>query len=654
MKLSELLYGKARNIFDPELFRKISLVALLAWIGIGADGISSSCYGPEEAYKALGDNHFLVFPLIGLIVLTITVLSVSYSQIIELFPSGGGGYVVTTKFLGAMPGLLAGMALLVDYVLTISISLASGIDALLSFLPAGYHPHKMLLTLVVLAALTVMNLRGVKETVMVLMPVFLTFIVSHVVTIVYGLVVNFGELVKNIEVSCGNFAAANPGFSYSHLIYPVMAAFVSGCGTFTGIEAVSNSTQILKEPKVATARKTMLYMAVSLSFISAGLLLNYVAFDAHPVYGKSLNAVVFENILTGRSAGVLLIVLLVSEAALLFVAAQTGFVGGPRIAAQMALDRWLPRRFVHLSNRLVIQDGIVFICIGAAFFVIVSGAQVSALVVMYSISVFITFVLSQLSVCLHWFRERRKIRAWWWKICLNGLGCGLSGVILLSLVAGRFATGNLLVSLPLLFIGGLIVVAVLVRRHYEAIQRYFDKFKHIIDNPPVQSQTPKSRPAVVGAARTAILLVSGYNFQGIHLYLNIKRLFPNDFNNFVFISVGEVDYGRFKGIAEIESLRAFTADSMAKYVDFVRASGDLCSYKVSVAADVVEEIVRLVKETASRNNNSVVFLGRLIFPQDTFFTRIAHDHTASNIENKLQFEGIPCVSIPLRVDLANV
>ena len=171
--LRELLLGKAKDPLDPKVFHQISLVAFLAWVGLGADGLSSSAYGPEEAYLALGHHFYLALPLAVLMAVTVFIISASYSQIIELFPTGGGGYLVATKLLGARAGLVSGSALVVDYMLTITISIASSADALFSFLPAGWQPYKLLVEIFLIFGLIFLNLRGVRESVLFLLPIFL-------------------------------------------------------------------------------------------------------------------------------------------------------------------------------------------------------------------------------------------------------------------------------------------------------------------------------------------------------------------------------------------------------------------------------------------------------------------------------------------------
>src|SRR6185436_8548111 len=173
--LKNLFIGKGRSLADQRLFHKVSLVAVLAWVGLGADGLSSSCYGPEETFKALGPHSALSVFVALACVATIVIICASYRQIIELFPSGGGGYLVASKLLSPTAGVVSGSALLVDYVLTITISVASAADALFSILPSAWLPWKLVFACVGVALLTLLNLRGVKESVLLWAPVFFLF-----------------------------------------------------------------------------------------------------------------------------------------------------------------------------------------------------------------------------------------------------------------------------------------------------------------------------------------------------------------------------------------------------------------------------------------------------------------------------------------------
>src|SRR5229473_4629720 len=192
--LTGIFIGPARDVRDPQIFQHLSLIAFLAWVGLGSDGLSSSCYGPEEAFLALGSHQYLAVFLALLMALTVFIISASYSQTIDKFPAGGGGYLVATKLLGTYPGLVSGCALIVDYVLTIAISIASGADAIFSFLPAGWLPARFFVAIAVVIVMVAMNLRGVKESVLALVPVFLAFVGLHLVLICYAFLSRATEL----------------------------------------------------------------------------------------------------------------------------------------------------------------------------------------------------------------------------------------------------------------------------------------------------------------------------------------------------------------------------------------------------------------------------------------------------------------------------
>jgi amino acid transporter len=187
-RLQRLILGAPRDLKDQRLFHRISLIAFLAWVGLGADGLSSSAYGPEEAFRALGTQTYLAIGLALATAFTIIVISYAYSRIIEHFPFGGGGFVVAGKLLGPRFGVVSGSALLVDYVLTISVSVASGVDQLLSVFPLGFADHKMIIVAAIIVALMIINLRGVRESVTALMPIFVLFIVTHLALLIGGTV----------------------------------------------------------------------------------------------------------------------------------------------------------------------------------------------------------------------------------------------------------------------------------------------------------------------------------------------------------------------------------------------------------------------------------------------------------------------------------
>ncbi|MGH8756192.1 MAG: amino acid permease, partial [Burkholderiales bacterium] len=193
-KLREFIVGAPRDPLNPETRRRIALIAFFAWIGLGADGLSSSCYGPEQGYLALGTHTHLGLYLALATAATVFIISLAYNQVIELFPSGGGGYRVATTLIGPYAGLVSGAALIVDYVLTISISIASGADALFSLLPLKFHWLKVFTEIILIFLLLTLNLRGMKEAIKFLLPIFLGFVIVHLFLIIYGIYAHSGRI----------------------------------------------------------------------------------------------------------------------------------------------------------------------------------------------------------------------------------------------------------------------------------------------------------------------------------------------------------------------------------------------------------------------------------------------------------------------------
>ncbi|HLN90719.1 MAG TPA: amino acid permease, partial [Patescibacteria group bacterium] len=193
-RAKRVLLGAPRDLFDPKIFHNVSLIAFFAWVGLGADGISSSSYGPEEAYLALGGHTVLALFVAAATVLTVFIISGSYAQIIEAFPSGGGGYIVASKLLGERAGVVSGSALVIDYILTITISIAAGADAIFSLLPHQYLPYKIWFVTAVILTLIWMNLRGIKESVAVFTPIFMVFMLSHIPLLLYAMLRHVPEM----------------------------------------------------------------------------------------------------------------------------------------------------------------------------------------------------------------------------------------------------------------------------------------------------------------------------------------------------------------------------------------------------------------------------------------------------------------------------
>jgi amino acid transporter len=646
-KLRRRLIGPPRDIHEPSIFHRISLIPVLAWIGLGADGLSSSSYGPEEAFKALGPHTYLAVFLALATALTVFIISYAYSRIIEHFPHGGGGYIVSTHTIGKNAGVISGCALLVDYVLTITVSLASCGDALFSYLPAAYLKYKLIFVVFLIFLLVVMNLRGVKESVTALAPIFMIFVVTHILLIGYGILSHANQVGPVSMAFEANFKYDLSTIGYVTMLAIFLRAFSLGGGTYTGIEAVSNAMQIMREPRVQTGKRTMVYLATSLAITAGGLLFCYSLYRIIPVEGRTLNAVLadltFGNWPLG---GTLALITIFSEGALLIVGAQAGFVDGPRVMANMAIDSWLPRRFASLSERLSMQDGVLLMGGAALLLLLYTDGSVSALVIMYSINVFLTFTLSQFGMATFFFRNREKDKAWKRHIAVHVVGLVLCLTILIITVVIKFEEGG---WLTLLITSGVIGLCYLIRGHYRKVRRGVRQLEEILSELPRGSQ-PNNDP-LDPKETTAILLVRGYSGFGLHVWLSVVREFPKLYKNFIFVSVGEIDSGSFKGIAEIDALKKSVDSDLTRYVRLVRSYGFPADCRMEIGTDVADIATELCEALVKEFPRATVFTGKLIFREENPFQKLLHNETAFSIQRRLQWKGITTVILPIRVDL---
>lgn len=649
-KLKNLIIGEARNPLDTSIFKHISLIAFFAWVGLGADGLSSSCYGPAEAFLSLNGHMYLSIFVAIATVATIFIISASYSQIIELFPAGGGGYLVASKLLSPGLGMVSGCALIIDYVLTISVSIASGSDAIFSILPKGFQTFKLEFSIIILIILIVLNLRGMKESVIALVPIFLIFVITHVFAILYSGIthgMNFSAIFADTKV---DVIKAHSEIGLLGILFVLLKAYSMGAGTYTGIEAVSNGLPSLREPKVNTAKRTMKYMTYSLAFIVIGLMLSYLFYNVQPHAGKTLNAVLFEAITAkwGHFSKLFVLITLISEGALLFVAAQAGFLDGPRVIASMALDRWLPTRFTMLSDRLVNKNGIIIIGLSALALLIFAHGSVSFLIVLYSINVFITFSLSQLGMVRYWLKPDSRTGKWQKKLAINFIGLILTSFILVSMIVVKFFEGG---WLTLFVTGTLILVAFLIKQHYINTQKMLKRLSSLIIAVDASSSKSVESNSIDfnSSAKTAVLFVNGFNGLGLHTLFGVVRLFEGVYKNFIFVQVGIVDSGNFKGVNELERFENQVKNDISKYVNYMAKRGYYAEGVYKIGTDVIGEIDKLTPELLERFPNATFFGGQLVFPTDSYLTRFLHNYTVFAMQRYFYSKGMLFVLLPIRV-----
>jgi hypothetical protein len=431
----------------------------------------------------------------------------------------------------------------------------------------------------------------------------------------------------------------------------LLLAYSQGGGTYTGLEAVSNNVNMLAEPRVRTGKVTMLYMALSLAFTAAGIILLYLLWDARPVEGETLNASTFKAIIASAGLGgpvlnqVLLVVVLAFEAGLLFVAANTGFLGGPSVLSNMAADSWVPHKFRYLSTRLVTENGILVMGVAALAILFWTGGKVQLLVVLYSLSVFLTFAISLFGLCRYWWQGRKhRELPWVRRFLLSLLGFVICAGILAILLLERFAEGG---WATVAIIGAMGALCVIIRNHYRDTKQAIHSVDEVFANQPFGEETGSVDPDP--QEQTAVFIVGTSRGGGLHALLWVLRMFPGHFKNFIFVNARTVDAHAYGGEGALEKMRADAVETLEFFVGFCQSHGMAASSRISFGTDAVDEVTRMCEEINSTFPNSIFFTSKLIFATDNWFTRLLHNQAALAVQRRLHLEGLQMVILPMKV-----
>ncbi len=424
-----------------------------------------------------------------------------------------------------------------------------------------------------------------------------------------------------------------------------------GAGTYTGIEAVSNGLAIMREPKVATAKRTMALMAASLAITAGGITVCYLFLHVQPEEGRTMNA-----ILTDRFAGNFTVagiavgrgflwLTLISEALLLFVAAQAGFIDGPRVMANMSIDSWLPHRFAQLSDRLTMQNGVVLMGMASVGALLYTRGNISTLVTLYAINVFLTFSLSQAAMCRFWLRRRtRHDNAWLKGISVHVVGLVLCGGILVVNLYEKFLQGA---WVTVVVTGGLVALCVVIRRHYRTVQKSLLRLDEILPSVALKTEAPP-RP-LDPKEPTAVLLVGSYAGLGVHCLLSVQRLFPGYYKNFIFISVGVIDSATFKDSEEVREVKERTVKSLQRYVALARGLGLASDMRFALGTEAVEVATRVCREVGRSFRGPCFLPGNSFSSPSNGTSAFSTTRPAYQLQRRLQFLGLNAMVLPVRM-----
>jgi amino acid transporter len=644
-KIKNILLGAPRNPLHKDTRKHISLIAFFAWIGLGADGLSSSAYGPEQSYLALGSHAYLALYLAIMIAVTVFIISLTYNQVIELFPSGGGGYKVASRLLHPYAGLVSGVALILGYVLTMAVSIASGVDALFSFLPVSFQAFKLDTEFVILLLMMFLNLRGMKESIKVFLPIFLGFIITHIFIIIYGVAIHSSNMHDVVQHTVNETYTVSHTIGWFFVVALLLRGYSLGGGTYTGLEAVSNNVNNLAEPRVKTGKWTMLYMALSLSFMASGIILLYLLWGVQPQAGKTLNAVAFGSILGNMPlAHPFLILILILEAGLLFIGANTGFLGGPAVLANMSVDGWVPKRFGHLSSRLVVQNGIVLFSVLALLILFWTHGSVTKLVILYSTSVFLTFSMSLFGLTIFWLRRKRKAsKHWVFRMSLSALGFIICLFILITIVVAKFTQGG---WLTIVINGSVIAICLCIKRHYNTAKKLIKKLDKTFTFPVAKTNGVVTR-TIDPKQPTAVFFVGGSTGETMHTLLWAQRMFPGYFKNFVFVSVGTVDVDSYESDKALSKMQVKVERRLQYFMDYANQNG-IPARKISdYGTDHVEKLTEIAEQLKTELKDPIFFAARVVLKHESWLVRLLHNETPVSLQRSLHLRGMQMIILPV-------
>lgn len=476
-KIKDILIGPplpTRQLHEKRLNKIRALAAF------SPDALSSIAYANQEIYLGLvvaGSAGLVLAWPIGLAITGLLVIvALSYYQTIHGYPSGGGSYVVARDNLGTLPGLIAGAALLIGYLLTAAVSLTAGVEAIASAFPSLWH-YRVALALIFLSIMTIANLRGLRETgTLMSVPVYL-FLLVYLPMLAYGL---FRLLRDGIPVmSVVPIPATQP-----ITLFLILHTFSAGCTALTGIEAISNGVPSFQPPEAKNAGRTLIVMAVLMAVLFVGSigLTQYLGVTAGP--NETILSALARRLL---GSGTVYFMIQVSTMLILAVAANTSFAGFPRLAAILAKDRFLPRQLTGLGDRLVFANGIASLSAATAILIILFGGNSHALVPLFAVGVFLAFTLSQAGMVVHWLRERGA--GWFLKSAVNGIGAIATAMTVGIIGVSKFAEGA---WITIILIPVIVLIFLRIRSHYREVARELS----LNGLPPSLKPTPLPRVVI--------------------------------------------------------------------------------------------------------------------------------------------------------------
>jgi len=615
--IKRLLVGRPLATTEMEHQRIPKTIALAVF---SSDAISSTAYATEEILfvTALGASSLalgldVLVPIAIAVAVLLAIVISSYRQVIFAYPDGGGSYVVSRENLGENPSLIAGASLMVDYILTVAVSISAGVAAILS-IPAfhGLRDQRVVLGLVLIAAITLANLRGVRESGRLFaVPTYL-YILVLTALIGWGLARSFFPgvfgSVSRVPFDADAFEGMRElGGSLS--VFLVLKGFSSGAVALTGIEAISNGVPSFRRPESKNAAKTLVWMGIVLGTLFFGVSLLAQRLHPYPSHDQTvfsqLGLAVFGN-------GAVFLVLQFATAAILTLAANTAYNGFPLLSSIVAKDGYLPRQFANRGDRLVFSNGVVFLAVAAAALLVAFGGITTALIPLYAVGVFTSFTLSQAGMVRYHRRHRQA--GWQRSMVINGAGAVVTGMVLLVVAVTKFTSGA---WVPIVVIPAIVVLFKAIKRHYSGVSR-------------------------------ALQIPADYK--------------PPKMNHTVIVLVGNIHRGVLPAIAYARSMRPnhlFAVSVATDEEDHARLESQWADHEIDVPLEVLyspyreltRPVMRYVDEMDARWDNNIVTVVIPEFVVHHWWEHLLHNQSALILKGRLLFRrGTVVTSVPYHLD----
>ncbi|MFP5318655.1 MAG: APC family permease [Acidimicrobiia bacterium] len=582
-----------------------------------SDAISSTAYATEEILfvVALGGSSLALglsrlVPISIVVAVLIAIVVASYRQTIHAYPNGGGAYLVSRDNLGRYPSLVAGASLLIDYILTVAVSVSAGVAALIS-LPAfrDLREHRVGLGIALIALIALLNLRGLKESGTIFAVPTYTYIASISLLVAYGLFKEFFGTQERIPPPTPDeFEGAVSGGSLS--LFLLLRGFSSGAVALTGIEALADGVPAFREPRARNAATTLTIMGAILATLFVGVSVLAHHLGPHPSHDETVISQMGRAVYGG---GPVYVILQFATAAILVLAANTAFADFPRLSSIISRDGYLPRQFANRGDRLVFSNGVIFLAVAAAILLIAFGGITTALIPLYAVGVFTSFTISQTGMVA----RHRKVREPGWKrnILINGAGAVATGIVLVIVAVSKFTVGA---WLPVVVIPAIIALFLGIRRHY-------DRVANILTIEPSEV-----RP--VRMNHTVVVLV-GRIHKGVLQALAYARSLRPEHLTAVYVSYDDEDREAIE--------RQWEQFNLNVPLEIV----------ASPYRELVEPIQRFLDELDARWDNDTITVVIPEFVVGKWWEQVLHNQSALFLKGKLLFrKGVVVTSVPYHVD----